>query len=285
MKVIVATPYLHGSIMNRLFADHQTQVLPKSYDKIECDVVVFSGGEDVHPNRYGEPAPERGWFNVERDEQEFNILSDIATGKISTQKVLGICRGHQLMNVAFGGSLIYDIATEHGVAHDYIHPLEWLTETPFNEFLPVTNSMHHQGIRRIGNAYRYTVLAVEPKTKVIEAILWGDKYLGVQFHPESLSNALSKQFCQVIEEWVAGKSLVKGQKKESPKKSPWRIDGWGSATIAANEAADAFATFTSSPVEDLNWSAPEPIRQNWAETPVERDELTIVPEEDEEDNF
>jgi putative glutamine amidotransferase len=217
MKVIVATPYLHGSIIGRLFAGHDAQVLPENYEKTECDILVFSGGEDVHPSYYGEQGPNRGWFNRERDEQEISILQNIGK-KIFPKKVLGICRGHQLLNVYFGGNLVYDIATTYGEGHEYIHPLVWREETPFNSFLQVTNSMHHQGLSRIGENYNYRILAIEPKTRIVEAILWSDRYLGVQFHPESLSNDLATKFREVMEKWVAGEPLVKSSgsvKRES----------------------------------------------------------------------
>jgi putative glutamine amidotransferase len=251
MKVYVATPYLHGSIIHRLFQGHDAEVLPEELDKvITCDVLVFSGGEDVHPSYYGETAPERGWFNQQRDEQEIRIFKQLGR-KIIATKVLGICRGHQLLNVLMGGNLVYDIATEYGAGHQYYHSLNWMVETPFNKFLPITNSMHHQGLRKIGNAVKYEILAVEPKTQIVEAVVWGDKYLGVQFHPESLSDDLSRQFCQVIEKWVEGKPLSK-VKSEERGRIRWAIsDTIGNTSTITVDSSEAIRSFSDAWMENM----------------------------------
>jgi putative glutamine amidotransferase len=188
-----------------------------------CDILVFSGGEDISPSRYGFPEERNGWVTPERDELEFRILGHVLINRIRAKKVLGICRGHQLLNVGFGGTLVQDIQQEFGESHSAIHPLTWFVESPLKSFLPVVNSMHHQGIMSIGRKSNHQVLAVEPRTQLIEAISWSNKFLGVQFHPESLSDSLCKQFCRVMERWVSGEINMDGAEAKPSAKYPKKI--------------------------------------------------------------
>ena len=75
-----------------------------------CFGLVLSGGEDVDPARYGEaPSPALGTVLPSRDEMEFRALDCALARKMP---VFGICRGCQVLNVHFGGTLIQDIDTE-----------------------------------------------------------------------------------------------------------------------------------------------------------------------------
>ncbi|MFW6079290.1 MAG: gamma-glutamyl-gamma-aminobutyrate hydrolase family protein, partial [Gemmatimonadota bacterium] len=72
--------------------------------------LVLTGGEDLDPAHYGEdPHPELGLVNRGRDEMEYRAL-DAALSR--GMPVLGLCRGHQLLNVYFGGTLFQNIETE-----------------------------------------------------------------------------------------------------------------------------------------------------------------------------
>ena len=74
------------------------------------DALILSGGEDVHPFFYGEePASALGGVNVDRDHSDMWLLqAAVNQGKA----VLGICRGEQLTNVTFGGTLYQDIPSQ-----------------------------------------------------------------------------------------------------------------------------------------------------------------------------
>ncbi|CUS80657.1 Peptidase C26, partial [Candidatus Kryptonium thompsonii] len=80
----------------------------------KCDALSLTGGDDVHPEFYGEPEREGDKYNRERDWFEFKLL-DIAFSK--NLPILGICRGLQLTNVYLRGSLIFDIQTVVGTNH------------------------------------------------------------------------------------------------------------------------------------------------------------------------
>ena len=99
MKILVATSNFFEPI-SQMFKGHDVSVLPKDYgkdgEKPVCDLLVLSGGEDVLPSYYGEAVPNSGWFNPERDKHEFGVLRNRLFSKT---KILGICRGMQVLNV------------------------------------------------------------------------------------------------------------------------------------------------------------------------------------------
>jgi len=159
------------------------------------DGLVLQGGADIHPSCYGQK-PERAESvtDVVRDRFELGLLREfIAAGK----PVLGICRGMQLINVLFGGTLHQDLV-EAGAARDphvvagaeeeYRHGLVleadgWLRRLYGGLAEAQVNSIHHQGIDRLGAG-----LSVEARSHdgVIEAVRRAGPgfVVGVQWHPE-----------------------------------------------------------------------------------------------------
>jgi putative glutamine amidotransferase len=159
------------------------------------DGLVLQGGADIHPSCYGrEPAGPMHATDLVRDLFELDLLrAFIAAGK----PVLGICRGMQLINVALGGTLHQDLVSS-GAAHDphdhptaeedYRHGLElvpqgWLCGLYDGRLRAQVNSIHHQGVERLGDG-----LAIEARAPdgVVEAIRSHQHpfLVGVQWHPE-----------------------------------------------------------------------------------------------------
>ena len=189
----VLIPDLEGEILTDLLA--------------EMDGFIFQGGNDLAPQSYGEePILEGRWKgDAYRDQYELRILDyAVQAGK----PVFGICRGLQLMNVYFGGTLYQDIATqkENAIRHrdaalydELLHPIAF-TEGKFLDRLYAGNSplavntVHHQAIKDLGEDLE--VWAVCPEDGIIEAIGYTGaeegKVMAVQWHPE-FSNALSDQ--------------------------------------------------------------------------------------------
>jgi len=160
------------------------------------DALVLHGGADVWPGSYGETPLEERWSGDRlRDEYEQALVrAFVAAGK----PVFGVCRGLQLINVAFGGTLYQDIGTQcpeslvHRDADRYdhnFHQLEIVPETRLQELLAGAqsckiNSIHHQGIKQL--AASFVVEARCPDDGMIEAIRHtGPSYIAaVQWHPE-----------------------------------------------------------------------------------------------------
>lgn len=160
------------------------------------DGLVLHGGADVWPGGYGE-TPLRPEWNGDRvrDDYEMALLrAFVDAGK----PVFGICRGLQLINVAFGGSLYQDLDTQHAgvrphrdeAAYDRLfHELEPVPGSRLEQLLSGSvgrriNSIHHQGIKRL--APGFVAEAHCPDDGLIEAIRHqGEAWIaGVQWHPE-----------------------------------------------------------------------------------------------------
>jgi putative glutamine amidotransferase len=159
------------------------------------DGLVLHGGADVWPGSYGETPLRPEWTGDRaRDEYEIALVRAFeAAGK----PVFGICRGLQLINVAHGGTLYQDIATQkpgartHRDAEAYdlnFHEVDIVPGTHLAGLLGGTrhriNSVHHQGIKDL--APGFTVEATSPDDGVIEAIRHqGTAWVAaVQWHPE-----------------------------------------------------------------------------------------------------
>lgn len=160
-----------------------------------CQGLVLTGGEDVDPARYGEPPlPGLGVTNPARDETELLTL-DLALER--DLPILGICRGCQLINVHFGGSLYQDLTLQapSSVRHRQDEPWERRTHRVRIERDSrlasivgaedlVINSFHHQGIKELGAGLRVVARAVDGTVEAIERPSSPSWLLGVQWHPE-----------------------------------------------------------------------------------------------------
>ena len=176
---------------------HQSNMRLRDYAS-ELDGLVLQGGADVSPATYGEEPLNPAWAGDRvRDEYEIELFNEfVEAGK----PVLGICRGLQLINVAFGGTLYQDIGSQtassvpHRARDAYernFHDVTFAPESGLARLYPHTpsariNSIHHQAIRNLGRGL--VVEAHSSSDEVIEAVRWrGRSYVfGVQWHPEFL---------------------------------------------------------------------------------------------------
>jgi putative glutamine amidotransferase len=163
------------------------------------DGLVLQGGADVAPESYGERPISPAWAGDRvRDRYEIELLNAfIHAGK----PVIGICRGLQLINVAFGGTLYQDIATQLPAAiahvdHDrYDHQFHRMRFVPGSGLAALypgfthaeINSIHHQAIKDLGRDLVVEALA-EPDG-MIEAVRWkGPGHVfAMQWHPEFMA--------------------------------------------------------------------------------------------------
>jgi putative glutamine amidotransferase len=182
-------------------------------DLDKCDGIVLSGGEDVHPKYYGHPE----WMerkeelkldvNEARDEFEMKVIDKAYKKKIP---MLGICRGLQIANVYFKGTLIPDLPAPlnppeggklQGVKHskeksfDQMHSIQVKANSCLSALLPpsgsrgAVNSAHHQAVDKVGEGL--TVCA-RAEDGTIEALELKDSrehpfLLLVQWHPERVN--------------------------------------------------------------------------------------------------
>jgi putative glutamine amidotransferase len=159
--------------------------------------LLLTGGGDVDPALYGQ-APHPTLYDVApaRDTLESSALH-LALGE--GRPVLAVCRGVQVLNVALGGNLYQDVATEPGtqIAHSQKEPRDQpthkvkiapgsrLAETLGADELEV-NSMHHQVIHRVGRGLTAVAWAPDQLVEGVEGDDPGRFLLGVQWHPEEL---------------------------------------------------------------------------------------------------
>lgn len=155
-----------------------------------CDAVCVTGGGDVDPSRYGAITPP-GLMDVDvaRDDAE---LTAVRTAVSSGVRILGICRGIQLLAVAFGGSLHTDLPTAGFTGHweeerqyEVVHGISADPGTVAALSLGGTaqvNSIHHQAVLDPGPRLRATAWSDDGVVEAIES----DRILGVQWHPERL---------------------------------------------------------------------------------------------------
>lgn len=161
------------------------------------DVLILSGGSDLHPSHYQEePSLLLEETIQERDEYELQLALEAYERQIP---ILGICRGLQLVNVAFGGTLYQDLSQHPTCSLSHRQKEEWsqlshqvkvlpsslLLDILGEEFIQ-TNSFHHQGIKQLAEGFSVNAYSDDG---VIEGIERPGKapILAVQWHPEAMS--------------------------------------------------------------------------------------------------
>jgi len=179
---------------------HERSKLPKRFDAL-----IVSGGIDICPKTYGSTTEFP--CNEARDEMEL-LLLDRALKE--NRPILGICRGMQLINVYFGGSLHHDI---HALDLDFPHPRSPfpaidVTIHPFTKLRAIfqtshakVNALHHQAIASLGEGLR---VSATDANGIVQAIEHQERFvIGVQWHPEympysPLQRRLFKSFVNEI---------------------------------------------------------------------------------------
>ncbi|HSD27414.1 MAG TPA: gamma-glutamyl-gamma-aminobutyrate hydrolase family protein [Vicinamibacteria bacterium] len=172
-------------------------VAPALLDRL--DGLLLSGGVDVDPALYGqEPHPKLGRVDRRRDDFELALVREALRRDLP---VLAICRGHQVLNVATGGTLVQDIPSlvQGQVSHDgpgprwrRAHKVEVTAFSRLREILGQdtvqVNSIHHQAVDRVGDGL--VVSARCPDDGVVEGLERpGSRFVvAVQWHPESFWN-------------------------------------------------------------------------------------------------
>ena len=161
----------------------------------DCDGLLLPGGGDADPALYGQENCGSNPPDHDRDRDELELF---ALFRAMNKPILGICRGHQMINVALGGTLIQDLPDErhrHDAERDAdrvhrvetTHPL--LAQLYGGSFM--ANSSHHQAVDRLGEGLSVTCRSEDG---VVEGIVHeSGRIIGLQFHPERMSFALKRE--------------------------------------------------------------------------------------------
>lgn len=232
--ITTATVNDDGKLFNRVYAPNAHAVaragglpvyIPTGLDEDSLralyerlDGVLLPGGSDVDPAYYHEAAhPALKAIDVKRDWTELTLARWVVE---DDRPLFGICRGHQVINVALGGSLVQDIPSqlETTLVHDAPDELPRATRLHEVEIAPdsrlasilgaervMVNSLHHQAVARPAPSVAVTAFSPDG---VIEAIELPDRRfaLSVQWHPEDLCvddaamQALFNEFVQAASE-------------------------------------------------------------------------------------
>ncbi len=188
-----------------------------NFSEIEkCDGIVLSGGEDVHPKFYNKPEyisilnPEE--IKIERDEFELNVIEKTLKLK---KPLLGICRGLQVANVFFGGTLIPDIPRAGKPSHSKIagydkrHLVNIFDDSALKNFIGESrgeiNSAHHQSADVIASDLKVVACSDDG---IIEGLEWKNPakksfLLLVQWHPERMKDTESSFAKNIRDKFVS----------------------------------------------------------------------------------
>ncbi len=167
------------------------------YEAKSCHGVVLSGGEDVHPRFYGQAEYVKYCDTIDerRDDFEWRVLEQTEYEGIP---LLGICRGLQMANVFFGGTLMPDLPSFGKYNHsrfsdrDRYHPI---TVDPTSQLSTILgssageiNSAHHQSAALVGKGLVANALSPDGVIEGLERRDHGKPYfLLVQWHPERMT--------------------------------------------------------------------------------------------------
>lgn len=180
------------------------------------DALVLTGGADVNPLLYNEePDPKIGKIDPERDAFELALIREAWAQK---KPIFGICRGLQLLNVAFDGSLYQDLSNYEDLKINHIQetPWEypthsvkvaqdsWLAEAIGTEH--IINSYHHQIVKELADVFKPVAWSEDGMIEAFESVDVEQKVVAFQWHPEILvdvvpeSQRIFSHFVELVKE-------------------------------------------------------------------------------------
>lgn len=180
------------------------------------DGILFTGGEDVDPAFYGETKRhENVHDNHARDEFEFSLLEGALARRVP---ILGICRGVQMINVKFGGTLYQDMKEEAEPQTEHRQTDAGMTRQEATHSVLVTdsdsslgnivqgacrvNSLHHQAVKRLGRGLKVTAHSEDGFVEAVESAVDYPFLMAVQWHPEEMV-ASSPEQRKIFEHFIA----------------------------------------------------------------------------------
>lgn len=188
-KILVSAKPKKENYINAIEEVGAIPCLNEEYDD-SFDGLVLCGGSDIHPSYYNEEMDGSRNIDEARDKQEFALLKAfVEAGK----PILGICRGCQLINIFFGGSLHQHInnAAAHtsgavglDLVHNVIAEKGSVVQKLYGDTFPV-NSSHHQAVKKLGKNLKITMHSKDDH--FVEGIEHTSlPIIAVQWHPERM---------------------------------------------------------------------------------------------------
>jgi putative glutamine amidotransferase len=189
MIAVATSPFIH-SIKNKFNCEVEVADLNKLD---EYKLIIFTGGADISPWIYGEKNKYSN-CSINRDNREIEVFYKAIE---KNKKVLGICRGHQLINALLGGKLIQDLYKDLKSRHGGGHKLNKIQDGVIPYIFRDVNSLHHQGVIVPGE----NLIPTTTYNGVIESTE-SENIVSVQFHPEFMNDYQSKDFWNWIKDWI-----------------------------------------------------------------------------------
>ena len=189
--------------------------LPNIHDDLDpevylqrIDVLLLSGGEDVHPRHYGEE-PDTDQLKVREARDQFE-LPLIRTFWEARRPIFAVCRGMQSLNVALGGTLYQDLAqfpnadrhTREGNEYARMHGVRIIPDSRLAKVFGAdeieVNTSHHQMVKDVAPGLR--AVAWSTPDGIIESVEASDErlVLAVQWHPEMMDGDSAERFFKAV---------------------------------------------------------------------------------------
>ena len=169
-------------------------VVTRNYDPSNYDAMIIPGGGDIDPSRYGES--NKSSRDIDNTLDDYQLKAIDATWN-ANKPILGICKGIQLLNVYFGGTLNQNILGHMGIWHSVYTTSNsnWCADLSYDGRVL---SYHHQSIKKVASVFTVDLKAPDGTVEAVHSTV--GKVYGVQFHPEQMNNELGTNYLKRIME-------------------------------------------------------------------------------------
>jgi putative glutamine amidotransferase len=186
------------------------------------DGILIPGGDDVDPREYGEErVVECGPSDLRKDFVERTLIN---WAREDRKPILGLCRGSQILNVVYGGSLFQDLPSQRksDLPHksvpnkwfESLHSIRIVEDSRLGQLLQTSeigvNSLHHQAVKSVGAGLRAVAFAPDGVVEAVESELLDHFAIGIQCHPESMYTEAEPRFRRLFQAFIEAAGAFKG---------------------------------------------------------------------------